>query len=72
MVELKSGMLFAVPIPEEFAMDKEEMDLVIEQAISDAEKRGVSGKELTPYLLEKVTVATKGKSLQSSISFLEL
>lgn len=67
MVELKSGMLFAVPIPEEFAMDEGEMDRVIGGAIADAETSGVGGKALTPYLLDRVTEATRGRSLQSSI-----
>lgn len=69
VVELESGMLFAVPIPEEFAMDEEEMECVIQNALVEAENSGVGGKELTPYLLEKVALATSGRSLQSSILF---
>lgn len=67
IVELKSGMLFAVPIPEEYAMDEDEMERVIQNALAEAEKRGVTGKEITPFILEKVASVTSGKSLQSSI-----
>lgn len=66
-IELKSGMLFAVPIPEDYAMEEEEMEKVIEDALLAADKSGIEGKELTPYILEKVTAATKGRSLESSI-----
>ena len=55
------------PIPEEFAMDKEEMDKAINEALSDAEKEGIKGKDTTPYLLAKVKDLTKGESLESNI-----
>lgn len=69
IVELKSGLLFAVPIPEEYAMEEVEMERVIEEALAEAERCGVGGKEITPFILERVTVATSGRSLQSSILF---
>lgn len=67
IVELKSGMLFAVPIPEEYAMNEEEMERVIQDALTEAVKKRVEGKEITPFILDKVTSATSGKSLKSSI-----
>lgn len=69
IVELKSGLLFAVPIPEEYAMEEVEMERVIEEALGEAERCGVGGKEITPFILERVTVATSRRSLQSSILF---
>lgn len=66
-VGLESGMLFAVPVPDEYALDYEEMNKVVEQALEDARKSGISGKHITPYLLARVTEATGGRSLATSI-----
>ena len=66
-LDLKGGVLITNPIPEEFAMDKEEMDKAINEALSDAEKEGIKGKDTTPYLLAKVKDLTKGESLESNI-----
>lgn len=66
---LRSGMLFAVPVPEEHAMDEDEMASVIDEALASAEKAGITGKNLTPFLLERVTEATGGRSLDASILF---
>lgn len=68
---LQSGMLFAVPVPEEFAMDAEVMEHVVNEALALAEKRGVHGKEITPFLLSHVAKATEGKSLQTNMSLVQ-
>lgn len=64
---LRSGLLFAVPVPKEFAMNEEEMNAVIERAMVGAKKCGVSGKQITPYLLQHIAELTKGSSLKTSI-----
>lgn len=64
---LQSGMLFAVPVPDEFALDEQEMISVIDQALAEAERENISGKEVTPFLLNRVVEATKGRSLETSI-----
>lgn len=66
---LHSGLLFAVPVPEEFAMKENEMNAVIEKAMKSAKKAGISGKEITPYLLAHISHLTKGSSLKTSILF---
>lgn len=60
-------MLFAVPVPEEYAMDEEEMNAIIDEALERAQKNNISGKHVTPYLLNHVVEVTKGKSLETSI-----
>nr|CAH7718192.1 unnamed protein product [Callosobruchus chinensis] len=67
-IDLKSGMLFAVPIPEEHALPYEMMNEVIEQALKSMDPL-MEGKQVTPYLLSQVAKLTGGKSLESSILF---
>ncbi len=61
------GMLVANPIPEEFAMPQEVIDRAINLALMDAESQGITGKEVTPFLLARVVELTGGDSLKSNI-----
>ncbi|MCK5153894.1 MAG: pseudouridine-5'-phosphate glycosidase [Spirochaetales bacterium] len=60
---LKGGMVIANPIPEEFEMDKEYISAVIDEAVESAEKEGVKGKGITPYVLARLHNKTGDKSL---------
>lgn len=64
---LKGGMVIANPIPQEFAMDKAEIDQVIIDAVAEMDEKGISGKQSTPFLLAKVAEKTAGNSLISNI-----
>ena len=64
---LKGGMLVVNPIPEEYAMPEDAMSACIDQAISIANANGVKGKEITPFLLDKIKTLTDGKSLAANI-----
>lgn len=69
-LNLNSGILIGVPIPIDYAMDSGEMNIVIENALKDADVKGISGKEVTPFLLSAISKITKGKSLESSKCYL--
>ena len=64
---LKGGMLVANPIPEEYSMDADVINAAIEKALSEADKKGVHGKQCTPFLLAKVKDLTGGDSLAANI-----
>ncbi len=64
---LSGGMVIANPIPAEHAMDKDEIDAVIRDAILDMEQQGVSGKDATPFLLAQIAERTGGRSLAANI-----
>ncbi len=64
---LKGGMLVANPIPEAYAMDYDYITQNIEQAVAEAKTLGISGKDTTPYLLDKIQKLTAGKSLEANI-----
>ncbi|KAL1140427.1 hypothetical protein AAG570_000359 [Ranatra chinensis] len=68
-INLNSGILLAVPIPSEYAIPNIELESTIKLAVAEAEKNGVRGKNITPYILEKVSAKTQGKSLKSSILY---
>jgi pseudouridine-5'-phosphate glycosidase len=64
---LDGGAIIANPIPAEYAMDKAVIDTAISQALADAKAEGIKGKEVTPFILEKVMELTGGESLESNI-----
>lgn len=64
---LNGGMVVANPIPEEYAMDFDTITKAINDAVAEAEEKGIKGKASTPFLLAKVKDITKGKSLESNI-----
>lgn len=46
---------------------EEDMDKVIQKALSEMKEQGIAGKDVTPFLLKAIADATKGKSLETSI-----
>ncbi|KAL2756363.1 hypothetical protein ACRALDRAFT_1050340 [Sodiomyces alcalophilus JCM 7366] len=51
---IESGMLFANPIPEEYAIPRAEMDAIIETAVRGATEKGFTGSDNTPYVLRAI------------------
>ncbi|MCB0654056.1 MAG: pseudouridine-5'-phosphate glycosidase [Saprospiraceae bacterium] len=64
---LQGGMVIANPIPDEFSMDPATIDTAINAALTQAKNLGITGKDITPFLLAKVESLTEGKSLFSNI-----
>lgn len=64
---LKGGMIIANPVPEEYSMNKEVIDKAIEEALTKADKDGIKGKDITPFLLAEIQKITDGKSLDTNI-----
>ena len=64
---LAGGMLIANPIPEAYAMPEDQMTACIDQAIDMANSNGIKGKNITPFLLDRIKTLTDGKSLAANI-----
>jgi pseudouridylate synthase len=70
-LDLQGGAVIANPIPEAYAMPEEEITNAIETALKEAEEKGISGKDTTPFLLGKVKEITGGKSLDANIALVK-
>lgn len=64
---LKGGIILGNPIPEEYSLDFDYMEGIIGKALEMAEKKGVRGKKLTPFLLATIKDLTGGESLASNL-----
>jgi pseudouridine-5'-phosphate glycosidase len=65
------GLVVAVPPPPSHAISEAEINSAIESALKQAEKAGVKGKAVTPFLLETVSRETDGKSLELNVALLK-
>lgn len=65
------GVLIANPIPEADAWEASAIEGFITQALADADAKGVKGKAMTPFLLQRIFELTDGKSLVSNIALVK-
>lgn len=68
LLGLPGGQLIANPIPADAEIPRSEMEPVIERALKDAVTHGITGKSVTPYLLQRVFELTEGRSLTANIA----
>jgi pseudouridine-5'-phosphate glycosidase len=70
-LELPGGLLFAVPVPAADEVPADELETAIAAALAEAERQGIAGNEVTPFLLGRVAEATGGASLRANVALLE-
>lgn len=68
---LAGGVVLSAPVPVTAELPRAEVDSIIEQALSDAQAQGISGKSVTPFLLERVRTLTGGRSLVTNIALVK-
>ena len=67
-LNLGSGIVIAVPIPDEFAADGNEIESAIQTALLEAEGQKIVGHAITPFILKRVSELTDGRSLQTNLA----
>ena len=67
----RTGVLVAVPIPEEAALDAAELDGVLAQALADCDAAGIVGAKVTPFVLGRIGQATEGRSVPANLALAE-
>jgi pseudouridine-5'-phosphate glycosidase len=68
---LTNAILVTVPVPGDFAIDRDRLETIVTDATIAAQKSGISGKAITPFLLDTMSRATEGETLQTNIALLE-
>jgi pseudouridine-5'-phosphate glycosidase len=64
-------MVIGVPVPPEEALEREEVEAWVAQALIDADSANVHGKRITPFLLNRLAELSGGKTLSANIALLE-
>ncbi|UED75728.1 pseudouridine-5'-phosphate glycosidase [Brevibacillus sp. DP1.3A] len=68
---LKGGAVIANPILEADAIPYDEIEAIILQVMHDAKNQGITGKQVTPFMLANVKERTGGKSLEANIALVK-
>jgi pseudouridine-5'-phosphate glycosidase len=68
---LAGGVVVSNPVPLDAAMPKDEIDRITEQALAEAGAQGVTGKAVTPFLLDRIKQLTGGRSLATNIALVK-
>ena len=63
---LAGGVLVANPVPAGDEIKAEALQAVIDEALDDARQKGIIGKEITPFLLDRIRQKTDGKTLATN------
>ena len=67
---LQSAVLVANPVPEAEAIPGSEMEPFIQQATREMHEQEIHGKDVTPFLLQRINELTAGKSMQANLALL--
>ena len=67
---LSAGLLVTVPVPVEHELPADEAEVAIQQALTEADARGIKGKDVTPYLLARVSTLTGDRSRTANVALL--
>ena len=62
-----AGIVVANPLPLEKQLDPTIHDAALAQALGEAEQQGLSGKDVTPFLLQRIVEITGGESLRVNL-----
>ncbi|TJY40719.1 pseudouridine-5'-phosphate glycosidase [Cohnella pontilimi] len=65
---IDGGAVIANPVPEASALQHGEIEGVIRQALDEAKERRITGKKVTPFLLDRIKQLTGGQSLETNIA----
>ena len=68
---IESALLVVVPVPVEFEVSAEDLQLVLNTALEDAERNRIVGPALTPFLLSRMAERSEGATLRANIALLE-
>lgn len=69
-LDLPAGLLVTVPVPAAHELPAAEAERAITQALQEADEQGIHGKEVTPFLLARVSVLTGERSRTANVALL--
>lgn len=68
---LPNALLVTVPIPEAFEVSSELLNKVLDESLKESERQKIAGRELTPFLLSRMSEQSEGSTLRANIALLE-
>jgi pseudouridine-5'-phosphate glycosidase len=70
-LKLPNAVLLTVSVPPEFEIESEALEKVLAESLKLADENRIRGKEITPFLLSRMSAQSGGKTLAANIGLLE-
>jgi len=70
-LRIESALLLTIPVPAEFEVPGEPLQSALNGALTSAERNGITGRDLTPFLLGHMAERSGGATLRANIALLE-
>lgn len=70
-LELSNAILLTAPVPAEFEIEAEKLEKILSDALEEAARKKISGKDVTPFLLSEMSKRSSGETLRANIALLE-
>lgn len=70
-LKIASALLVCVPVAQEFEVPAEKLKAVLDDALGEAERKHIGGRDLTPFLLSRMAQRSEGATLRANIALLE-
>ena len=70
-LDMESALLVTVPVPAETEVEASLLRRVLDEALREAERERISGRDLTPFLLARMSQQSEGATLRANIALLE-
>jgi pseudouridine-5'-phosphate glycosidase len=67
----RGGALIANPVPAADEIPQAEIAIHVEFAVAEATRLGISGKEVTPFLLDRIYTLSAGRSLATNVALIK-
>jgi pseudouridylate synthase len=68
---LAGSVLIANPIPQQYEIGTDEMEVHIQSALTAAAEKNILGKEITPFILKYIAEHSHGESLEANIALIK-
>src|SRR6185436_20056705 len=68
---LQTAVLVTVPVPPEAEVENSLLQKVLENSLAAAERESITGRDLTPFLLARMSEHSQGATLSANIALLE-
>lgn len=70
-LKLQNSILVTAPVPKDFEISNEIIDKALESALAEAAEKNIRGKEITPFLLKKMSENSQGATLRANVALLK-
>ena len=70
-LKISSALLVTAPVPQQFEVPEEQLTTVLQDALAEAARNNITGRELTPFLLSEMAQRSQASTLRANIALLE-